>query len=188
MRIYIPATLRMLRDFFEQQSLQPLSGTAFALTPALREAYSSGGDEELEYAAMREAARASLRLISGEQDEPREAEQQDEPRDEQDEERAVERSGQRTRRVVVAADVQDVTLRPDLDHAVVRVSGQVPWKAVAAVHVDTEEAEQDVHAAVGVIDAADLGDEQAELTLGDAEDHELAWFAPQEVPFLLELM
>ncbi|WP_017973470.1 DUF6912 family protein [Actinopolyspora halophila] len=180
MRIYIPATLRMLRDFFEQRSLQPLSGTAFALTPALREAYSSGGDEELEYAAMREAARASLRLISGEQDEPQGAEQQDE--------QGEERSGQRTRRVVVAADAQDVTLRPDLDHAVVRVSGQVPWNTVAAVHVDTEEAEQDVRAAAGVIDAADLGDEQAELTLGDAEDHELAWFAPQEVPFMLELM
>lgn len=172
MRIYIPATLRMLRDFFEQQTLQPLSGTAFALTPALREAYSSGGDEELEYAAMREAARASLRLISGEQDE----------------QQGEERSEQQTRRVVVAADAQDVTLRPDLDHAVVRVSGQVPWNTVAAVHVDTEDAEQDVRAAVGVIDAADLGDEQAELTLGDAEDHELAWFAPQEVPFMLELM
>ena len=26
------------------------------------------------------------------------------------------------------------------------------------------------------------------FTLGEAEDHELAWYAPQELPFLLELM
>jgi hypothetical protein len=39
-----------------------------------------------------------------------------------------------------------------------------------------------------VIDAADLGDPDAEFILGDAEDHELAWYAPQELPFLLELL
>ena len=36
----------------------------FAVTPALREAYVSGDAEELEYAALTEAARASLRLIA----------------------------------------------------------------------------------------------------------------------------
>ena len=36
----------------------------FAVTPALREAYASGDAEELEYAAMTEAARASLRLLA----------------------------------------------------------------------------------------------------------------------------
>ena len=36
-----------------------IGGTAFALTPRLREHYTSGDDEELEYAAMTEAARAS---------------------------------------------------------------------------------------------------------------------------------
>ena len=39
-----------------------------------------------------------------------------------------------------------------------------------------------------VIDAADLGNEDAELTVGDAQDHDLAWYAPQELPFLLELL
>jgi len=39
-----------------------------------------------------------------------------------------------------------------------------------------------------VIDAADMGDSDAEFTLGDAEDHELAWYAPQELSFLIELM
>ncbi|MGJ7906801.1 DUF6912 family protein [Actinopolyspora sp. H202] len=173
MRIYLPATVRMLREFFEQQQLRPLSGTAFALTPALRESYSSGDAEELEYAAMREAARASLRLISTELGDSEEAEAEEPPR-----------------RVVISADVRDeeATLRPDLDYAVVRLANPVPWKKIAAVHVDTAESEEAVRQAAPLIDDADLGDEKAELALGDAEDHELAWFAPQEVPFMLELM
>lgn len=165
MRIYLPATLPMLQQLVADKQLQPLGGTAFALTPALRESYAAGDTEELEYAAMREAARASLRLLAA------------------DEEGKVEQ-----RRVVISADLDDVTLRPDLDHAVVKVSGPVSWSQLAAVHVDTSEAEDAVRAAAEVIDAADLGDPDAEFALGEAEDHELAWFAPQEVPFLLELM
>jgi hypothetical protein len=60
--------------------------------------------------------------------------------------------------------------------------------AVAAIHVDAPEAAEAVAAAAAVIDAADLGDPDAEFVLGDAEDHELAWYAPQELPFLLELL
>lgn len=170
MRIYLPATLPMLQQLVADKQMQPPGGTAFALTPALRESYASGDSEELEYAAMREASRASLRLLAAELD------------GDEDEEKAT------PRRVVISADVDDVTLRPDLDYAVVKVAGQVNWRQLAAVHVDASEAEDAVRAAAGVIDAADLGDQDAELALGDAEDHELAWFAPQEVPFLLELM
>lgn len=167
MRIYVPATMRMLRSLVDEQRLQPLSGTAFALTPALRESYAIGDTEELEYAAQREAARACLRLIASELEE-------DDKTD--------------VRRVVVSADIDDVTLRPDLDNAVVRLAYPVPWKKVAAVHVDGADAEQAVRDAAAVVDAADLGDPDAEFTLGEAEDHELLWYAPQEVPFLLELM
>ena len=46
----------------------------------------------------------------------------------------------------------------------------------------------DVARAVEVIDAADMGDEEAEFVLGDAEDHQLAWYATQEIPFLLEFL
>jgi hypothetical protein len=42
--------------------------------------------------------------------------------------------------------------------------------------------------AIEVIDAADLGDEDAELAVGDALDHDLAWYANQELPFLVELL
>jgi hypothetical protein len=167
MRVYVPATLAMLRQLLDDDELRPINGTAFALTPALRESYASGDSEELEHAAMMDAARASLRLLALELSEEPETP---------------------ARRAVVAADVEDVKLRPDLDFSVVRLNGPVPMKLVAAVHVDTSEAEEAVRAASAVVDAADMGDPDAEFTLGSAEDHDLAWYAPQELPFLLDLM
>ncbi|GAB05865.1 hypothetical protein GII30_17490 [Gordonia amarae] len=172
MRVYLPATLAMLMRLGETGEFAPIGGTAFALTPALRESYLSGDDEELSEAAMREAARASLRLLAGE---PTRPEDTDGPRFP-------------PRRVVVAADVDGVKLRPDLDAAVVKVSGPVPLSAIASVHVDGSDAEDAVRTAVVVIDAADLGDEDAELAVGDVEDFDLAWYATQELPFLLELL
>ncbi|HEX2299286.1 MAG TPA: hypothetical protein VHH34_12365 [Pseudonocardiaceae bacterium] len=167
MRVYVPATLPMLQTLVDAGELVPVSGTAFALTPMLRESYAAGDTEELEYAAMSEAARASLRLLAAALD--------DDPK-------------VMPRRVVVAADMDQVRLRPDLDDAAVTVSGPIPVTAVAAVHVDLAEAEPAVRAAAAVVDAADLGDSDAEFILGDAEDHEMAWYAPQELPFLLELL
>ncbi len=166
----MPATIGMLRQLLDAGELAPVGGTAFALTPALRESYTSGTTEELEYAALTDAARASLRLLAVDTD------------------RGGADDKEPPRRVVVSADVDDVTLRPDLDDSVVKVSGPVAMDTIAAVHVDAPEAEDAVLAAAAVIDDADLGDEDAELTLGDVEDHELAWYAPQELPFLLELM
>lgn len=167
MRVYIPATLAMLQTLVDSGELAPVSGTAFALTPMLRESYAAGDTEELEYAAMNEAARASLRLLAAELDGD---------------------SMVLPRRVVVAADIEKVRLRPDLDDAAVTVTGAIPASAVAAVHVDGAQAEDAVRAAAAVVDAADLGDPDAEFTLGDAEDHEMAWYATQEIPFLLELL
>ncbi|MFZ0906349.1 MAG: hypothetical protein WAN71_21245, partial [Mycobacterium sp.] len=95
------------------------------------------------------------------------------------------------RRAVLVADVKDagaVTLRPDLDDAVVRIAAPVAIDDVIAAFVDNAAAEADVTAAIKVIDEADLGDEDAELTVGDAQDHDLAWYATQELPFLLELL
>ena len=43
----------------------PVNGTAFAVTPTLREAYAEGDDDELAEVALREAALASLRLLAG---------------------------------------------------------------------------------------------------------------------------
>ena len=167
MRVYIPATLPMLTELVADGFLQPRSGTAFAVTPTLRESYAEGDDEELAEVAIGEAALGSLRLLSGDTG-----------------------GGLPLRRAVVVADVADdkTTLRPDLDDAVVRVSGRVGMDQVVAVYVDNADAEAAVRAAIAVIDDADLGDEDAELTVGDAQDYALAWYATQEVPFLLDLL
>ena len=166
-RVYVPATLGMLQRLVAENELDAVGRTAFAVTPTLREAYTSGDDEELAEVAMGEAARASLRLLAAEDS-------------------GAETFG--TRRVVVAADVDEATPRPDLDDAVVRLAGPVPMRSIASVHVDLKDAEADDARAIEVDDAADMGDEEAEFVLGDAEDHELAWYAAQELPFLLELL
>ena len=64
MRIYIPVTLAMLQQLVADGSLWPVNGTAFAVTPRLREAYAEGDDDELGEVALREAALASLRLLA----------------------------------------------------------------------------------------------------------------------------
>jgi hypothetical protein len=171
MQIYIPMTLAMLQRLVADGSLWPVNGTAFAVTPRLREAYAEGDDDELGDVALREAALASLRLLAGAADDPGHLGQTSPPR-----------------RAVLLADVGDVTLRPDLDDAVVRIGGPVTTDQVVAAYVDNAAAETHVKAAIEVIDAADLGDEDAELTVGDAQDHDLAWYATQELPFLLELL
>jgi hypothetical protein len=165
MRVYIPATLAMLQGLVSDSEMQPLSGTAFAVTPALRESYAEGDDDELAEVAIAEAAMASIRLLAAES-------------------RA---DGLPLRRAVLIVDA-DAEPRADLDTAVVRLRGRVGIDQVAAVYVDTAAAEPAVAAAIEVIDAADLGDEDAELTVGDAQDHDLAWYATQELPFLLDLL
>jgi hypothetical protein len=165
MHVYIPVTLARLQQLVADGSVHALSGTAFAVTPALRESYSEGDEDELAEVALREAALASLRLMADED--------------------AITGPA---RRAVLVADVEGVTPRPDLDDAVVRLAGPVAMADVIAAYVDNADAEAAVRSAIGVVDAADLGDEDAELTVGDAQDHDLAWYAPQELPFLLELL
>jgi hypothetical protein len=169
-RVYSPATTNVLRTLVDEGRLTgPL--TAFAVTPGLRDFYAlsdAGADEEeLEYAALLAAARASLRLID------------------------VDPSAAR-RRVVLAADVPDSAVTevedPDADRGAVRISGDVALAAVASAHVDGAEAEDDVRAAVGVVLEADLGSEDAQFVVDQAEGHELAWYATQEIGTLLELL
>jgi hypothetical protein len=167
MRVYVPATWPMLQRMIKNGRLDPIGATAFALTPKLRESYVTGDDEELEYAAMNEAARAALRLLAVEF--------------------GLGEDGVPARRAVVAADLDGVALRPDLDDAAVRLPGPVPLSAVVSVHVDVEEAEYAVRQAAGAVDAADMGDLDAEFLVGEAEDHELAWYDPAEIAFLVEL-
>ncbi len=154
----------MLQELVADGRLHAVNGTAFAVTPTLREAYAHGDDDELAEVAMRDAGTASLRLLTSDE------------------------SGLPPRRAVLVADVDEVTLRSDLDDAVVRIGGPVGIDEVVCAYVDNADAEPAVAAAIEAIDAADLGDEDAELAVGDAQDHDLAWYAPQELAFLLELL
>ncbi|MGB9304614.1 MAG: DUF6912 family protein [Mycobacterium sp.] len=168
MQVYIPATVSMLQQLVADGSLLPVNGTAFAVTPTLRESYAQGDDDELADVALDEAALASLRLLAAESD-------------------ATSEAGP-PRRAVLAVEVEDAAFRPDLDDAVVRLSGPVRLDQVVAAYVDNADAEPAVIAAMAAIDSADLGDEDADLLVGDAQDHDLAWYANQELPFLLDLL
>jgi hypothetical protein len=159
MRVYLPSTLAALAEDLKNGEITPVPLRAFAVTPALREAYASGDEEELEYVATIAAARQSLRLLAGDPSAPR-------------------------RRVVLAADVPDrqASWSPDSDEpAAVLITAPVPVTAVVSGHVDTVEAEVDVAAAADAIANADAGDEDAEFTVDGAEGHELAWYATQEL-------
>ena len=61
----------MLQKLVADRTVNPLNGTAFAVTHALRESYSDGDEDELAEVALREAALASLRLLAAAADEGR---------------------------------------------------------------------------------------------------------------------
>ncbi len=164
MRVYLPSTLPALRRLLDTGALGDPPLPAYAVTPALREWYLEADGEELEYAALTLAARASVRLLDADPDAPR-------------------------RRVVVAAEVPDgeVTPVPQVDRAAVRVRSAVPLARTRSVHVDDPAAVPDVAAAADAVIEADLGSQDAAFRVEQAEGHELQWYATQEIGPLLEL-
>ena len=164
MRVFLPATLPALAQALQAGQVGPAPLPGFAVTPALREAYASGDTDELEYAALTEAARASLRLLTN-------------------------ASESVPRRVVLAADIPAEHVTPDPrdgEPARVIIKEPVPLKDLAAAHVDTPDADPDVRSAMQALPAADAGDEDAQFTVDGAEGHELGWYATQELPYLAE--
>lgn len=144
------------------------SGVGFALTPALREFFTAGDDEEIEYHAFLEASRASLRLLSagGEQKYPH-------------------------RRVVISADLpaSSVTPNPEKGESVVDLSPALLEVAqLAAIHVDDEGNEPATAAAIEIVDAADLGDEDSEIILANCEDNLMSWYDAMELGVLVDLL
>ena len=170
MRVFLPATTTVLRTLVDEGRLTG-PHTAFTVTPQLREFYAlSDADadvEELEYAALLAAARASLRLLDVDPLAPR-------------------------RRVVLAADVPATAVRPiddaDTERGAARVEADVRMKDVASAHIDGSDAEEDIRAAVNVVLEADLGSEDAQFVVDQAEGHELAWYATQEIGPALDLL
>ena len=170
MRVYLPATTTVLRTLVDEGQLTG-PHTVFTVTPQLREFYAlSDADadvEELEYAALLAAARASLRALDVDPFAPR-------------------------RRVVLAADVPDTAVSPiddaDTERGAARVEADVRMQDVASAHIDGSDAEDDIRAAVNVVLEADLGSEDAQFVVDQAEGHELAWYARQEIGPALDLL
>ena len=162
MRIYVATTMTGLAQLLDEESVEV--PVAHAVTPALREWYVEGDAEELEYAALTTAARASLRALAADP-------------------AAV------SRRVVLAADVADAAARPapDVERAAVRLARPVALLDVVSAHVDDADAADDVRRAVAALPAAGAGDEDAQFVVDGVEDHELGWFAAQEIGPLVEL-
>src|SRR6516165_11936863 len=143
MRVYLPSTLPAVADALAKGEAGPPPLEAFAVTPALREAYASGDDEELEYVAMLTAARRSLRLLADDPDAPQ-------------------------RRAVLAAEVPDreVSWDPyDDEPAAVVLATAVPRASLVSGHIDATEAEADVAAAAAEGDGAVARDEDAACTV-----------------------
>lgn len=165
-RIYLPTTLTDVAAVTSDLVAAP-GAYAYAVTPALREWYREGDLDELEYAALTRAAHASLRLLSA--------------------------SGHGDRRVVLAADVPDRDVlavaadpnRLDEDPAAVTVLSAITFDQVVSAHVDDPAVAADVRAAASLMAAADAGDDDAAFAIEALDDHELQWFAAQEIRFLL---
>lgn len=162
MRVYLPLTVAGLGDLHRSGRIAPAPLRAHAVTSALRASFGDADDEELEYAALMASAYDSLLAIAATSGEPR--------------------------RVVVAADVDDSAVGPDPtaddDPTAVVVSGDVGISQCRSVHVDDADAEGEIVLALAHLPEAQAGDGRA-LAAVSLVEHELMWFATQEIPDLL---
>jgi hypothetical protein len=159
MRVYLPATLPALARLLSTGEVGQPPVRGFAVTPALREGYSSGDLEELEYIALLHAARASLRLLHDDPAAPR-------------------------RRVVLAAEIPDEAVVGNAgfdDPALVEIKQAVSVVHIVSGHVDEPAAAAEIAAAAAALLAADDGDDDAQFTVDSAEGNELLWYATQEL-------
>jgi hypothetical protein len=158
-RVYVPATVPMLAALRSSGQLGAGPTVAHAVTPALREWYAEGDEEELEYVAFTRAAQGALQLLRHDPEAPR-------------------------RRVVVSADVPSTALvREDVElgSSEVRMPQPLSLTEVASIHVDGIDAAAEIAAAADVVDEALAGDPDAQFTVDGAEDHQLEWYAVTEL-------
>jgi hypothetical protein len=119
-RIYIPLNAAGLSSLSTHGAVQGAPFVAYAVTEALRASAPSAGQEELEYAALNDAAHASAALLT---------------------------AGE-TRRIVAAGDVtSDVVGSPAPSDCVfesaVTISDSVALSRIASVHVDGDSSQDD---------------------------------------------
>lgn len=170
-RIYLPGTSSSLSELENGKLLSdtdayemPLASIAHAVTTGLRRLNEAASEDDLEYVAFSRAAVAAVDLLS-------------------------RQAAPQPFRVVVAADVPDkflAELNEAEDDSRVRVTGHVPAAKVAAIHVDADEAREDVAAAAAVWTKAMDGDKAALADVEAVEDHELEWYHPTELPELMQ--
>lgn len=154
-RVYVPSSSSLLHDLLVSGGLGPVPVRAHALTDEVRGALSELGEEELEYAALTAAAQESLGLLT-------------------DEDRPL--------RVVVVAEAPSTRPVDGAESSLVEVDEVIALAKVVAVHVDSEDAAEDVAAAREAYLAAEEGDPDATSIVERCLDHELGWFATQEIP------
>ncbi|WP_067506013.1 hypothetical protein [Actinoplanes sp. TFC3] len=162
-RVYVPATVPLLGVLKASGQLGGVPMDAHAVTPALREWYAEGDEEELEYVAFTRAAQTSLQLLRHDGKAPR-------------------------RRVVISVDVPASALvreQAELGSSSVVLPQAISLASVAAIHVDSEDAAEQVGAAVDAVEEALAGDSDAQFTVDGAEDHELEWYAVSELDQLV---
>ena len=109
MRVFVAATFDELRTLAADRVVRA-GLAAVGVTPAFRESYAAGDDEELAYAALAAAAARSQVL--------------------------VEAGSAERRRVVLACDTEDIAPGEDAEAGCLLLTADVPVARVAAIHVD----------------------------------------------------
>jgi hypothetical protein len=164
-RAYVALSPALLRLARERGALEPPL-PAHAVTPELLAELGDVDVEDAEYVALIAASLDSVSLL--------------EPHD-------------RPRRVVAAVDVQEWQPVPATGPeagsgpSAVALPHPVPWRRIAAVHVDGPEAEAAVAVARAALAADPEGSSpESERALDRCLDHEPGWFGVQEVDELLD--
>lgn len=159
-RVYLPATVPMLAELARSGVLGAAALSGHAVTAAVREWYTDGDEEELEYVAFVRAAQQALDLLRAEPSAPR-------------------------LRAVVSADVPArllATVGGDLGDSQVRIAEPVRLGCVAALHCDSADAVTLVGAAVA---AATDGDGEEPPAVEAVEDEALEWYDVTELEQLV---
>ncbi|MCL6551065.1 MAG: hypothetical protein K6T37_08655 [Acidothermus cellulolyticus] len=161
MRLYVPFTVSALKRRWQgmESELVGPGTVVHGVTPALREWYVEGDDEDLEYAAMTEAAAAAVHLVVAELNAglPGPA-----------------------GRVVLSVDLPDreVEHLPDLGMTALGTRVAVHASDVAALHADEAAADPELRRLAAAIREET---DDAPALLEQIVDRDLLWYAPSEV-------
>ncbi|NBO07925.1 MAG: hypothetical protein EBU43_01690 [Actinobacteria bacterium] len=162
MRIYVPSTFALATEWLAAGTFSV--ERAYAVTEALTEWYEQGEEEELEYVAASIAAKESLFLISRESIDPT------------------------FRRVVLAFDVPESLTGDEVEpRGGITINGELNFAELQSALIDGDDALADVKSAAALMDRSLAGDGEAQFVVSQVEGHELLWFGPTEIEFVLQV-